>query len=93
MSVECQMLSHEHETHPHWLVLKGHPEAILFDSTEVCADRKLMQIKGLKVYSNSQVQTRGGETELRMRINLNFTEAIMATEEDASITDLAGKLS
>ena len=35
----------------------------------------------------------GDETELRMRIYLNFTEAIMATEEDAFITDLAGKLS
>ena len=31
--------------------------------------------------------------ELHMRINLNFTKAIMVTEEDASITDLAGKLS
>ena len=36
-------------------------------------------------------QAQGSETKLR--IKLNFTEAIMATEEEGSFTDLAGKLS
>ena len=30
---------------------------------------------------------------MRVRVKLNFTEAIMATEEDGSLTDLVGKLS
>ena len=38
-------------------------------------------------------QAEGSETKLRMRIKINFTEAIMATEEEGSLMDLAGKLS
>ena len=52
--------------------------------------RRLERAKSMFAFFTNPLLCPGGnETELRMRINLNFTEAIMATEEDVSITDLA----